>query len=80
MKKDFQVPYTKFYKKIDTFECYHCKNMIIRKKSFLRYGCVPGWKPYILCENCAYKAQYGTRKVKEAKENKLLERNVHREP
>ena len=73
MEKDFQAPYCEFKKEKDNFECYHCNKMFINKKSFLRYGCVPEWKPYILCRDCAYKAEYGSKKLKRAKKDNLIE-------
>jgi hypothetical protein len=79
MGKDFQVPYTVFNKEKDSFNCFHCEKSFMNKKSFLRYGCVPSWNPYILCRSCAYKAEYGSKKLKKAKENNVLElKNSHK--
>ena len=40
------------------------------------YGCVPDWKPNILCRNCAYNEKYGSKKLKKAKENNLIENKI----
>jgi hypothetical protein len=74
MDSDFRVPYVKLKEEKDSFKCYHCKKSFMNKKSFLRYGCVPSWNPYVLCRNCAYKSEYGTKKVREAMSNNLLEK------
>ena len=80
MEKDFQVPYTRLKETKDTFKCHHCKKAFMNKISFFRYGCVPSWKPYVLCRNCAYKAEYGIKKLKKAKQENLLELKIHKEP
>ena len=70
-----------YYKERDTFKCYHCLKTFMNKKSFLWYGCIPSWKPNILCRKCAYKVQYGIKKMKKAmKENKIESKNPQREP
>ena len=73
MGKDFQVSYIEYHKEKDTFKCYHCIKNFMNKKSFMWYGCVPSWKPNILCRGCAYKEKYGSKKIKKAKENNLIE-------
>jgi hypothetical protein len=81
MTKDFQVPWTEFKQERDSFKCTHCNKNKYNKPSFIRYGCVPHFDPYILCRDCAYKSEYGTKKSKKAKEENRIENKItHKEP
>ena len=54
------------------YECHMCKE-VTRKSKFL-------WKSWftgdelVICRECAYKEKYGTRKMKKAKTERILEK------
>ena len=55
----------------EVYECYMCKNTT-RKNRFLWKSWLTG-DEIVICRECAYKEQFGTKGMKQAKKDRILE-------